>query len=116
MTSYRDSDRPVELLHDSAAISTSGDNEIIAAPGAGLRIVVSDVIIQNESSTATTALVKNGATTIKRILMQNQGDGIAFAFARGREWRLTANAALNVNLSGANSVGVSVSYYLEEVS
>lgn len=117
MTSYKDVDRAVEILFDTAAISTSGDNDIIAAPGTGKRIVLSSIIVQNESSTATTALLKDGAsTTFHRLLMQNQGDGLAFTFARGREWRLTENTKFVVNLSGANSVGVSVGYFVEEIA
>ena len=93
--------------------ATSGDNELIAAPGAGVRIVVTAFVIQNESATATTMILRDGTTAKWRCLGQNQGDGLAVVLPPGRAWKLTANAALNLNLSGANSCGYSVQYYTE---
>jgi hypothetical protein len=48
-----------------------------------------------------------------RALLQNQGSALSYAGLVGREWKLPANTALNVNLSGANSHGYSVVYYTE---
>lgn len=93
--------------------SAAGDNELIAAPAAGKRIVVVAFVIQNESATATTLILKDGSTSQIRCFGQNQGDGLTMTFPAGREWKLTAAAALNLNLSGANSCGYSVQYYTE---
>jgi len=93
----------------------SGDNTLVAGPGSGQRIVVSSIVVQNESATATTILLKSGANTKRRALLQNQGDGVAWSFPPGREWKLGDNEALIVNLSGANSHGVTVDYYTEAV-
>lgn len=106
------------LLSATGTIATSGDNTVIdisavAGYSAGDNIVITHFILQNESSTATTAIVKDGATTIARVLGQNQGDGLALNFASGLEWRLSDDADLVVNLSGANSFGYTVFYYLE---
>lgn len=106
------------IQYVTGTIATAGDNTIIdigAATGysAGDRIYVTSLILQNETSTATTAVVKDGATAIARALGQNQGDGLALTFSRGNEWALTPDNNLIVNLSGANSFGYSVSYYLE---
>lgn len=96
--------------------STTGDNEIIAAPGAGVRIVVLAFVIQNESATATTMILRSAATSNGwRILGQNQGDGLSKDFTLARPWKLNTNEALNLNLDGANSCGASVMYYTEEV-
>lgn len=101
------------LTFTTGTVSTSGDNTIIAAPGAGQQIYVRSLQIQNESSTATTAIIKFGTTAKWRVLMQNQGDGLAFSFPIGGEWSVGDNTALVVNISGNNSVNVSVSHYTE---
>jgi hypothetical protein len=95
--------------------AASGDNALIAAPGASTRIVVSAFTIQNESATATTMVLKSGSTAKFRWLGHNQGDGLVMAFPPGREWRLGTNEALNLNLDGANSCGYSVVYWTETV-
>lgn len=105
----------VNVTPFTATFAASGDNTVIAAPGAGYRLVVKIIAVQNESDTATTILLKSGANTQRRALLQNQGDGIAWAFETGYEWRLGENEALVLNLSGANSHGVTVDYITEGV-
>lgn len=93
--------------------ASAGDNEIIAAPTAGYRIVLINLCVQNESAIATTMILKDGATAIRRVLGKNQGDGVVIAYPAGREKRLATATALNLNLSGANSCGYSVDYFVE---
>ena len=95
--------------------ASSGDNTVISGPGSGNRLVVTFFLIQNESSTATTLLLKDGSDTKFRVLCQNQGDGLVRDLPVNREWRLAENSALVLNLSGANSCGYSVEYYTEAV-
>lgn len=104
----------VETTHVDLNISTSGDNEIIAEPGAGKRIVICDLEIINTTSTASTVLIKSGSTVIRRFLFQNQGNGVALVFSTYREWRLAANTALNINLSGALAHVGGLSYFIEK--
>lgn len=106
------------LQSATGTIATSGDNIVIdisAVAGylVGDKIVITSLIIQNESSTGTTALVKDGSSAIARVLGQNQGDGLALTFQPGLELRLSPDADLIVNLSDANSFGYTVFYYLE---
>jgi hypothetical protein len=103
------------LIHITGTESTSGDNELVAAPGSGFRIVVTALTMQNESAVATTMKMKDGSTDKFRILGQNQGDGLGREFNLEQEWRLSENSALNFNLSGNNSCGYNVSYFLENV-
>jgi len=91
----------------------AGDNELVATPGAGQRIVVAFWTAQNESAVATTVIMKSGATNVFRFLAQNQGDVYGVDFFPGREWNLAENEALNMNLSGANSHGYNVGYWTE---
>lgn len=111
---YGTMDRAV--LSVSGAKAESGDNTLITAPAAGDRIVLISFCIQNESSTATTMILKDGATAFRRVLGQNQGDGVAVTYTPGREKRLAGGAALVLNLSGANSCGYSVDYFIERAS
>jgi hypothetical protein len=94
--------------------AVSGNNTLIAAPATGSRIVVWSFVIQNESATATTMILKD-AVDRYRVLGQNQGDGLAMVFDAMQPWRLNAATALTLNLSGANSCGYSIQYSIEPV-
>ncbi|MFN8468596.1 MAG: hypothetical protein U0X20_23760 [Caldilineaceae bacterium] len=87
----------------------SGDNTIVAAPGTGKRLALLVLQVQNETSTATTGIVKFGTTAKLRSRNPSDGDGLL------RDWShrpvlLAENTALVLNLSGANSHGYSVEY------
>ena len=101
------------LIYITGTTAAAGVTTLIAAPGAGLRIVVSAFMVQNESAVATTVLMRQGGATAFRALLQTQGAALSGSFLAGREWKLPANAALNLNLSAANSHGYSVVYYTE---
>jgi hypothetical protein len=101
------------LAYATGTAALSGDNTLVAAPGANIRLVVTAFTIQNESATATTMILKSASTNRWRVLGQAQGDGLAMTFPVGQGWKLAANEALLLNLSGANSCGYSVQYYTE---
>jgi len=113
----------VEPAHKTLALATgtvasSGDNTILDISGlggysSGDRIVITGIRLQNESATGTTIVIKNGATSIARVLGQTQGSGFDRQYETGRELRLSADADLVFNLSGANSIGYSIEYFLE---
>jgi hypothetical protein len=103
------------LLKATGTAASSGDNALIAAPGSGKQIVITGLLLQNESATATTMIVKAGSTAIMRVLGQQQGDGVALIFPTNAVLNIGDNAALNLNLSGANSCGYSVFYYIDAV-
>jgi hypothetical protein len=98
-------------IYATGTISSSGDNTVIAAPGASTYIYVTDLTIQNESVSSTTIIVKDSAAKM-RVLGQNQGDGISKVYPVGGELKLEVNQPLVLNLSDANSVGYSVGYYI----
>jgi len=93
----------------------AGDNELVATPGAGQRIVVAFWSVQLEATVATVILMKSGATNVYRFRAGNQGDMFGLDYFPGREWNLAANEALNMNLDAANSVGYNVGYWTEAV-
>lgn len=100
----------------SGASSSSGDNELVATPGAGKRIVVTAFAIVIEAAAETTMQLRSGTTSnAYRYTGDSKGEGLAMSFPAGHGWQLNANEALNFNLSGANQCGYSVSYYTEGV-
>ena len=98
------------ILYVTGTIATTGDNTIVVAPGSGLSIYITHILIQNESATSTTVIVKDTANKI-RFLAQTQGTLFSAIFPERREIKLTADTALILNLSGANSIGYSIGYY-----
>jgi hypothetical protein len=101
----------VTLTRTTGTCATSGDNEIIASPGAGMKIVICAYHIQNETSNATTAIFKDGSTAFRRVRMSGDGDGIDRELEPEQFVHLSANSAFNINLSGANSCGYSIVSY-----
>lgn len=103
----------VTMTTVTGTAASSGDNTLIAQPGAGLRIVVHDFQLQLEAATSTTMLIKSGSTTRRRFYAASAGDGLMLIFPSGKEFRLGTNEALVLNLSGANSTGYTVRYTTE---
>lgn len=95
--------------------SASGDNTVIASPGAGFRLVISEYKIQNNSTTSTVVLIKKGATVIDRLKCPDEGDGVIQSFDYWKELELPANTAFIVNLSNAVEFFVSGRYRVEAI-
>lgn len=91
----------------AGTISTSGDNTIINAV-ANVAIVLQTIVVQNESSTPTTILIKDGSNVLFRVQAEAKGDGLALDLTNAI--RLEKNSPLIVNLSGANACGYSFQY------
>lgn len=94
--------------------SSSGDNEIVAAQGAGIKIrVISMLAIAGNA--ANTMTLRSGTTAISAGFPLAANGGFA-ANENSYGWFSTdANAALNINLSGATLVAVSITYILTTV-
>lgn len=92
--------------------AASGDNELVAAPASGDRLAVKELVVQNESTTETTVILKSGSTAKWRGKLAANAS-LALSFESGEEWRLGTAEALVLNLSGANSHGYSVRYFTE---
>src|SRR5690606_21334272 len=99
------------------AIEAADDTSIIAAPGAGKRIVVHYLKLWCPSSNSgeNTVTVKWGSTGIEENTLA-AGEGIAFSFESGYEWVLPANTALVLTTSSAEKVEWSVRYWIERVA
>lgn|SRR3990167_2128172 len=85
--------------------STSGDNELVAAPGAGQFLAV-DFLVLHPNGGAQTLIVKSASTERFRLVLD---DNQPFTFEnaihseKGVIW-CAANEALNLNLSAATQV------------
>lgn len=101
----------VTLTRTTGTCATSGDNTIIAAPGAGKKLVICAYHIQNETSNATTAIFKTGSTALRRVRMSSDGDGIDRELTPEQFIHCGTNEAFIINLSGANSCGYSIVSY-----
>lgn len=101
----------------SGTFSTSGDNTIIASPGASSYISIKWLHIGNESTTETTAIIKSGATIERfRCVLTSKSSTGSFrqiTFPESSPLNLDPNQALIINLNGANSVGVSLGYTIK---
>jgi hypothetical protein len=108
----------VRRIGVSGVYSASGDTTIIAAPAAGIEIVVSEIILQNNVATLQSAQIKRGASDANpiRVRMVTEGTGIATSYTEGNELRLGAATALVLNLSAATGTTLTVRYWLETVA
>lgn len=93
----------------------AGDTTIIAAPGAGLRIVIHYFKRVRTNTTDVTVLVKEGATTVDSDTLTSELPGVIEQYSEPDTVRLAANTALILNLSGAASVAWKVHYRIETV-
>ncbi|MHA2642925.1 MAG: hypothetical protein V2G41_09790, partial [bacterium JZ-2024 1] len=91
-------------------VTTTTPTQIVPAPGAGKRLYITGLRIQQEGTTATLASYLDGSTLLGRVfLATNQGVGMDRAFVY--PLRLSFNSPLNVALSTASTVGVTAEYY-----
>lgn len=101
------------VLTKGAAFASNGDNTVLAAPGENRQYVIAGYALQNESAVATTMQLKNGGNVFHRFLGQTQGANQVVVFAKGNELKCGNNNAIVLNLSGANSCGLTVWYWSE---
>lgn len=93
----------------TGTVATSGDNTLVAAPGAGNFFRILTLELQNESTTETLVILKSGATNRRRVLLPGK-ERVFVSYPIHAPLDLAANAAMILNLGGANSVGYNVVY------
>lgn len=104
------------LSYVSGTKADSGNNTLISAPGSGNQIVLYLVQIQNESATSTVVKLLDGSTQFYRAKLTAVGSGLVLDLQKdGRSLRLSPNAALVLNLDGANSHNFTVWYTVERM-
>lgn len=95
----------------SVNATSSGDNELVAAPGSGVKIRVLSMVAV--AGVAANTLTLRSATTAISAGFPFAANGGAVLNENPSGWFQTAaGEALNVNLSGASLVAVSITYIL----
>lgn len=91
--------------------SASGDNEIVAAPGAAnkIRVIAMVAVAGNAANTVT---LRSATTAISAGFPFAANGGFALNENHSGWFQTAAGEALNVNLSGSTAVAVSITYLL----
>ena len=94
-----------------AALTTTSEVVLVAAPGAGLFVTVTDMTGSNDGATKSRLDLKEGAggTVRYSYVMAANGGGFAHG-ALGTAWRLPENTALVVQQTAAGNSYVTVNY------
>jgi hypothetical protein len=91
--------------------SSAGDNELVPAPGSGIKIrVISLVAVAG--ATANTMTLRSATTAISAGFPFAANGGMVLNDNKSGWFQTAANEALNVNLSGSTLVAVSITYVL----
>lgn len=107
---------PHELSSVYGTLTASGDSAaIIAAPGAGKRIVIVHRRISRGSTTDVVVIFKDGSTAVDSLPLTAEVPGIDEAFDNALSIRLSANSALVLNLSTTASVAYRFRYWVEDI-
>ena len=102
-----------DATYAASTVSATGDNTIIAAPGANKRLIIDFLQLQNESAVATIIQVKWADVARWQVLLQSQSQIAQTIIKPG--WSLPTNTAFILNLSGANTIGYSIAYVIQDV-
>jgi len=96
----------------TTTLTLTNDAELIAAPGAGLAIFVTSLMVGNTSATLTRVDIKEGTTI--RISQPLAASGGGFSREYNPPWQLPADTALNGALGTAvTDVRVNVHFYVD---
>lgn len=93
------------------SVSTASNTQVIAAPGAGLSIYVTDMEGSNAGASTTTVTFYEGAGTTARYSRVMAATGGGFVTNLNSPWKLPANTALSLTQSAANQGYYTVNYY-----
>jgi hypothetical protein len=91
--------------------SSTGNNELVAAPGSGIKIRVMSVAVVAGVS-ANTVTFKSASTAISADFPFAANGGMVLNENPSGWFQTAAGEALNVSLSGATAVAVSITYIL----
>ena len=99
------------IKYASVNASSSGNTQLVAAPGAGQKIRIMSMVVVCGVA-ATSMKLQSGTTDITALFAFAANGGMVLNENRYGWFQTAAGEALNVNLSGANAVGVSITYLL----
>ena len=85
---------------------------MVAAPGAGQSIYLTNVFLSNDGSAKVAVAMTEGAAGTARMRASLAADGGGVDRDFNPPWKLPANTALVANLSAAGDVEVNVHYFV----
>jgi len=94
---------PDQIVWGNLTKSTTGYATLVSAPGAGVRNYITSVSISNSSGTATLCTLRDSVTTANSMSFYCAASGGGASHVMPVPWRLTANAALEVDIGAALS-------------
>lgn len=99
------------LFHNATKVfaTQQTDAELVAAPGAGKHLHLTDVIITTDGSVDVT-IEAGGSTVLVKHYSDGQGSGVAHAYHC--DIKLAANTSITLTTSGAVEVFVHVGGYI----
>ena len=108
------SSAPHELSSVYGTLTASGDSSaLIAAPGAGYRIVIPYRRLIRGTTTDVTVVFKDGSTAVDSMPLTAEVPAILEALPNDLAFRLSENAALVLNLSTTANVTYRFRYWIE---
>lgn len=105
----------ISLTCVKGTCSTSGDNQLVAAPGAGNEIVPVSWEFWADEAGPLGMILGSDTVDVAYYTAQSAGQGVAGAIVPGFVLGIGANAALELNLSEAKDAGYCVRYYVRAV-
>ncbi len=110
------SSAPHELSSVYGTVTASGDSAaIIAAPGAGKRIVIPYRRLIRGTTTDVVVVFKDGSTAVDSLPLTAEVPAILEAMPNDLAFRLSANSALVLNLSTTANVTYRFRYWVEDL-
>lgn len=105
----------ISLTSVKGTCNTSGDNQLVAAPGAGNEIVPVSWEFWADEAGPLSMTLGSDTVDVAYYTAQSAGQGVVGAIVPGFVLGIGANAALELNLSAAKVAGFCVRYYVRAV-
>lgn len=105
----------IPLTSVKGTCNTSGDNQLVAAPGAGNEIVPVSWEFWADETGPLAMTLGSDTVDVAYYNAQSAGQGVAGAIVPGFVLGIGANAALELNLNSAKNAGFCVRYYVRAV-
>lgn len=96
----------------SVNATSLGDTTVISAPGVGLSIYVTCVLLSNNGTAKIRVALKEGSAGSTRWRATLAADGGGFVSEFNPPWKLPGNTALVINLSAAGDVDCNIHFFV----
>jgi hypothetical protein len=101
--------RPIYI---TASVANNTSNVLVASPGAGRRIYLTEVTVQNETAGAMVVTVLNNFLIPQTRCVLNNGGTLSRVYSPGREIQLPVDSGLNIQGSAATGYTYTIGYFV----